>query len=97
MFEVVGRGAGGGGCRGAHKPARPECACLLGADVGAYNACGHGCIYCYANHDQEAVCRNMAQHDPGSPLLIGHVGEDDQTRDARQTSWIDPQPALFDL
>ena len=81
----------------ARKPARPECACLLGADVGAYNTCGHGCIYCYANHDQEAVCRNMAQHDPASPLLIGHVGEGDQVRDARQASWIDPQPALFDL
>ena len=81
----------------ARKSARPECACLLGADIGAYNSCGHGCRYCYANYDQAAVRRSMAQHDPASPLLIGHVGEGDQVRDARQASWIDPQPALFDL
>lgn len=81
----------------AHKPARPECVCLLGADIGAYNTCNHGCRYCYANYDQSSVCRNMARHDPTSPLLIGNLEAEDVVKDAQQTSWIDPQPSLFDL
>ena len=53
-------------------PARKECACYLGGDIGAYNTCGHLCRYCYANYDAETVLRNMKNHDPASPLLIGH-------------------------
>lgn len=34
------------------KAPRAECNCLLGADIGAYNTCPHGCIYCYANYDR---------------------------------------------
>ena len=77
------------------KPAaRKECACYLGGDIGAYNTCGHMCRYCYANYDQDAVRKSMADHDPESPLLIGHVTPDDQVRDADQESWIDPQIAI---
>lgn len=81
----------------AHKPARPECNCLLGADIGAYNTCNHGCRYCYANYDQSSVRRNMARHDPTSPLLIGNLEAGDVIKDAQQTSWIDPQSTIFEL
>ncbi len=73
---------------------RKECACYITADIGAYNTCGHLCRYCYANADRDAVRRSMQQHDPASPLLIGHTGPDDIIHDARQTSWIDPQLRL---
>lgn len=75
-------------------PARKECACYLGCDIGAYNTCGHLCRYCYANYDAAIVRHNMKLHDPESPLLIGHLLPDDEIRDAVQESWIDPNPVL---
>ncbi len=75
-------------------PARRGCPCLLGADVGAYNTCAHGCRYCYANYDAATVARNRRRHDPASPLLIGHLHPGDEIRDARQESWLSPQTSL---
>ncbi len=74
-----------------YTPARKECACYLGGDIGAYHACGHLCRYCYANYDADTVRGNMRRHDPASPLLIGHLMPDDTVHEARQESWIDPQ------
>ena len=75
-------------------PARKECACYLGCDIGSYNTCGHLCRYCYANYDAATVRHNMKLHDPESPLLIGHLLPDDEVHDAVQESWIDPNPVL---
>ena len=75
-------------------PARKECACYLGCDIGAYNTCGHLCRYCYANYDAATVRHNMKLHDPESPLLIGHLLPDDEVRDAKQESWIDQSLTL---
>ena len=88
------------GCRlkvPQQKRARDGCPCLLGADIGAYNTCGHECLYCYANYDSRTVRENRLQHDPRSPLLIGHVQSTDIVKDAIQRSWKDPQMSIFDL
>jgi hypothetical protein len=79
------------------KSPRAECACFLGNDIGAYNTCAHFCRYCYANYDAATVRRNRQNHDPSSPLLIGHLHPDDKVHQAKQETWLDRQLTLWSL
>ncbi|MGF7142835.1 hypothetical protein HNQ56_001257 [Anaerotaenia torta] len=54
------------------KSQRSGCGCIQSVDIGAYNTCRNGCIYCYANHSEDSILRNCARHDPASPMLIGN-------------------------
>lgn len=53
------------------KGQRPACGCIESVDIGAYDTCGNGCIYCYAITGVKNLHRRMREHDPASPLLTG--------------------------
>lgn len=59
------------------KPLRSNCHCLPSRDIGAYNSCPHGCRYCYANYDKQAVAANVRRHNPQSPFLLGGAQPED--------------------
>lgn len=52
---------------------RSECLCAASKDIGANDTCLHGCRYCYATRSMTVAKRRNSQHDPTSPILIGHA------------------------
>lgn len=43
-------------------PSRIECGCIESKDIGYYDSCPHGCIYCYANMDPEKALENARKY-----------------------------------
>ncbi|HWP97293.1 MAG TPA: DUF1848 domain-containing protein [Syntrophomonadaceae bacterium] len=56
---------------------RQHCGCIESIDIGAYDSCPHGCIYCYATSNENTVNSNRPRHDVHSPLLLGQLTDDD--------------------
>jgi hypothetical protein len=49
---------------------RPGCLCAESRDIGAYDSCPHGCVYCYAVRNPGLAKRAYRAHGSASPFLI---------------------------
>ena len=49
---------------------RKECGCFAARDIGEYDTCPHGCVYCYAVQNREKALARYKEHDPTSEFLF---------------------------
>lgn len=69
---------------------RPACGCVPSRDIGMYDTCLFGCVYCYATSHFARARENYRLHNPESPSLVGWhdapaLREENQQAPARTT------------
>lgn len=75
---------------------RPACRCIESVDIGAYDCCSHGCVYCYATTNENTVIKNMIKHDIHSSILIGQINSDDVVTEHETKSFKIMQTSMFE-
>lgn len=56
---------------------RKNCGCIKCEEMGSYDTCPHGCVYCYANFRRDTVAAKVRSYDPRSPILCDSLSPED--------------------
>lgn len=52
------------------RPTRKQCGCMASRDLGMYDTCPYGCVYCYANQSRKAALARFQTHHPEKEMLV---------------------------
>lgn len=80
---------------------RGRCRCAASVDIGTYDTCANGCVYCYANPGTRSSSNGPAEawrlrrYDPTSPLLCDVLGPDDVVSERAACKLPAAPPRLF--
>jgi hypothetical protein len=53
---------------------RPGCECAESIDIGEYDTCPHGCVYCYAVRSRDLAKQRHHRHNPDDEFLFPRAG-----------------------